>query len=139
MNMNIIDIDKLKDLEFKFVELDMYDEFEVVLTITKGEEKINQIYYLMKIPMQNEDGREYNAVSLLNKYIKIKLLPHHLVKPMLYKKLTMTKEERDARNRVYDMKYGNSVRNSNSNRRSANLFRDGDDFFGDDDDEPFLL
>jgi len=118
--MNNMDINKLKDLEFKFVELDMYDEFEIVLTIKRGEEKINQTYYLMKIPMQNEYGREYNAISLLDERVEIKIAPSRLVKPLVYKKFTTSKEERYTRNIAYDMKYKKSTCNCRSGISSFN-------------------
>lgn len=121
--MTNIDINKLKDSEFKFVELDVYDEFEVIFIINKGEEKINQVYYLMKIPMQNENGREYNTVSLLDERIKMKINPSRLVKPLIYKKLTTTKEERKARYRSYDMKYNCK----NKNHSSENPFFNDDE------------
>ena len=129
--MNNMDMNKLKDLEFKFVELDVYDEFEVVLTIKRGEEKINQTYYLMKIPMQNENGREYNSVSLLDDPTKMKLNPSHLVKPLIYKKLTTTKEERNNRNRAYDMKYKMKPKDYKGSYRNS--------LDGEEDNDPFLF
>ena len=90
----------INDLKVRFAELNDYDEFEITLT-----NKIHgsKTFIGMKIPSQSK----CNAVSS-DGLCKLALRQESMVTPLLYKKLTMTSEEKYKRKVLLDMKYKSS-------------------------------